>query len=115
VCDWASIVNIGIVATTVTVITIFGSRALSRIGVEAFRSGSNPEAPTAFTGFALQTVRIAAIALIVLATIILAAIGKLNEGAVGILSGIAGYVLGGAQLKSTNAQPNNATQPTPPL
>ena len=53
--------------------------------------------------------RLATAVLIILAAILLAGLGKLSsEGVAAILSGVAGYVLGGMER-----QPRVTTQPTP--
>ncbi len=64
-----------------------------------------------FSTMMVQIASISVVGLIILATAILAFTGKLNEGAIGILSGVAGYVLGGGVSKDSlirkNSQPNS--------
>jgi hypothetical protein len=101
---WALTTIIGIIAASMTFLGMSGTKALGRIGASAYQSGSNPKAPDSFSAFFLQAARIAIVGVIVLATVILAMAAKLNEGAVAILSGVAGYVLGGVRSSQTSAQ-----------
>lgn len=100
------VIIVGIIAAALAVIGYAGTVALKAIGVEAVKSGSAPKSPEAFTSFFLQSARIATVGVILMATVILALMGKLTEGAVGILSGVAGYVLGGTG-KSAGKRGNN--------
>jgi hypothetical protein len=92
-----NVIIVGIIGLSLTAIGCAGTLALRAIGEKAFVGGSNPKAPDAFTSFFLQSARIAMVGVIVLATVVLALLGQLHEGAIGILSGVAGYVLGGAR------------------
>jgi len=94
-----------IVSGLVTVLAIAG---LAYMGVKAYTTGSAPGAPEAFTAFASQLLRIATVIAIVGTTLTLALKEKdlLNAAVTGILSGIAGYVLGGAEKASRLPTPS---------
>jgi len=103
---------ISVILTTgvVSAIAIIG---LARVGLAAYTSGSAPGAPEAFTAFASQVLRIATVIAIVGTTLTLVIRGeKLDSAVTGILSGIAGYVLGGTEktpkLKTSQSQTPSA-------
>jgi hypothetical protein len=104
--DWPLTVIVGMGLAALTAIGVAGVVALGRIAEAAFKSGAAPKAPDSFVNFFLQSARIATVGVIVLATVILALTGKLTEGAIGILSGVAGYVLGGVSRPSRTALPS---------
>ena len=51
--------------------------------------------------------RLGTVALIILAVVLLALVGKLTEGAAAVLSGLAGYVLGGLDRQLVGNQKRN--------
>lgn len=98
--DWTIVVVVCIITAALTVIAAFGIKALQQIAMTTFTTGSAPRAPESFVEFFLQSARLATVGVIVLAAVTLALTGKLNEGATAILSGVAGYVLGGIKPTS---------------
>lgn len=92
------------IAFLTLVIRVFFS--LSKIGESAFKQGAHPDAPKAFSELGIQLARICIVGLIVLATLLLAFWGKLDQGSSGILSGIAGYVLGGGNMRPNQGWTN---------
>ena len=75
-----------------------GAVSLAQMGIRAYTSGSAHGAPEAFTSFASQVLRIFTVIAVVGTTLTLALIHKtLDASVTGILSGIAGYVLGGSE------------------
>jgi hypothetical protein len=106
---WCALLAILIISTAFCVCVAFAFGSLGPIGKAAFTSGSNPQAPDSFGVFAVQFARMVIVCLILLATVVLAAKDKLTPGPISILSGVAGYVLGGigperARKSSTNKE-----------
>ena len=100
---WAfGLVVVAAITFCVSVIFTFG--ALGPIGKAAFLSGGHPKGPEAFGIFAVQFSRMVIVCLIVLATVILACSGHLTEAPTGLLSGVAGYVLGGVGSEKRRTQ-----------
>jgi hypothetical protein len=88
--------------------------AITQMGVRAYTSGSANGAPEAFTSFASQLLRILTVLAVVGTTLILALMYKTLDSAVaGILSGIAGYVLGGSEKtpRLTQAKSQDSNKP----
>jgi hypothetical protein len=89
--------------------------SIAQIGIRAYTSGSAPGAPEAFTSFASQLLRVTTVIIVVGTTLALVLKGKTLDSAVtGILSGIAGYVLGGSEktprLAQAKSQDSNKAQ-----
>jgi hypothetical protein len=111
VIEWTTIVVVGILTAGLMGLGITGVIALRHIGQAAFQSGAAPKSAESFVNFFLQSARIATVAVIVFSTVILALTGKLTEGAVGILSGVAGYVLGSvSRPRGPESVPDRAKQ-----
>ena len=95
----------------------FAFGAVGQMGKDAFAAGAHPKAPEAFSAFSVQFGKISVVALIVVTTVILSTTDKLTQGAIGILSGIAGYVLGGVNYArfrgpgSHGSKPEDSTLP----
>jgi hypothetical protein len=86
------------VVVTAGFVIVIATLGLAYMGVRAYTSGSAPGAPEAFTAFASHVLRIATVIAIVGTTLTLAVLKiELTSAITGILSGIAGYVLGGAE------------------
>lgn len=96
---------VAIVALTLIGIGIGGTIALKAIGKAAYEQGSAPNAPESFNAFFLQSARISIVAVILMATVVLALYDRLDKGAIGVLSGVAGYVLGGADKDGKRKKP----------
>ncbi len=83
-------------------LSAFAASKLSEIGKTAYTSGAPHGAPEAFTAFTSQILRIAAVLAIVGTTLTIVLRHEILSSAVtGILSGIAGYVLGGVERSPT--------------
>jgi hypothetical protein len=107
--SWQTVIIVAIIAIVAAVVGYGGTHSLKAIGTAAYLQGSAPKAPDSFNAFFLQSARIAIVGVIVLATVVLALYDKLDKGAIGVLSGVAGYVLGGADRatkKSTRDKEN---------
>jgi hypothetical protein len=102
--EWTTVIVVGIVAGSLVSIGVAGVNALRHIGEAAFRSGAAPRSADSFVNFFLQSARIATVAVIVIATVVLALTKNLTEGSIGILSGVAGYVLGGVSRPGRTSQ-----------
>jgi hypothetical protein len=100
--DWTPVIEVGILAAGFVVVGVAGVVGLRHIGQAAFQSGATPRSADSFVNFFLQSARIATVSVIVMATVILALTKNLNERAIGILSGVAGYVLGGVGHSDRN-------------
>jgi hypothetical protein len=102
---WTTVViTIGFVSATATV-------GLAVMGVKAYTKGAAHNAPEAFTSFAIQVLRIATVITIVgTALTVTLRQSELKSGLTGILSGIAGYVLGGTEKLLTNRASLKDTQ-----
>jgi hypothetical protein len=77
--------------------TVVGSIAFYRAGAGQAKS----------FGFLFQRgnfLRLGTVVLVVLAVILLSLVGKLTEGAAAVLSGVAGYVLGGLERQQGSAK-----------
>ena len=85
----------------VGIVSVVSMAGLHYVGMKAYTSGSAPGAPEAFTSFASQLLRLATVIAIVSTVLTLTLFQiKLDSAVTGILSGIAGYVLGGAERNS---------------
>jgi hypothetical protein len=92
---------------TIGVVSIAGLVCLLLLGQKAYLSGGAWHAPEEFTAFVSQVLRIATVIAIVATTLTLAIrSGKLDASVTGILSGIAGFVLG------TSTSPHKGATPT---
>lgn len=60
-------------------------------------------APTVFGPFIIQAARVAIVVFIVIAAVVLALTGKLDHGVIALLSGVAGYTLGGVDRSKKTA------------
>ena len=85
--------------------------ATAVVGRAAFAS-SRKGATKSFGLLFERAVRFATVCLIVLAVTVLAMLGSLTDGAIGVLSGVAGFVLGSATT-SRATTPSRNTRGTP--
>jgi len=111
--SWQTVLIVAIIAIVVAIVGFGGTHSLKAIGTAAYMTGSAPKAPESFNAFFLQSARIAIVGVIVLATVVLALFDRLDKGAIGVLSGVAGYVLGGADRttkKGTKDKDNTGVQ-----
>jgi hypothetical protein len=107
--SWQTVLIVAIIALALALVGYGGTRALNAIATSAYMQGAAPKAPESFNAFFLQSARIAIVGVIVMATVVLALFDKLDKGAIGVLSGVAGYVLGGAdRTKTSRQEPNNS-------
>ncbi len=89
---WAIVI---VLALAISAFTIVG-------GIAFYRAGQGQAKSFGLMFERGNFLRLAAAVLIILATILLAALGKLTaEGVASILSGVAGYVLGGMDKQHT--------------
>ena len=78
--------------------------SVATIGAIAFLKSDNPAGSFSKMFERAQALKMVTVLLIVLSVLILALLGKIAEsGTIGVLSGIAGYVLGG--LEKSNPEP----------
>ncbi|MBK7357174.1 hypothetical protein [Propionivibrio sp.] len=97
---WAIVI---VLALAIMSFTIVG-------GIAFFRAGQGQAKSFGLMFERGNFLRLAAAVLIILATILLAALGKLTaEGVASILSGVAGYVLGGMDKQQQNQAPDKST------
>ena len=94
-----------IVVLCASVVSALGMLAVLRMGTRAYTQGAAPGAPEAFTSFASQLLRITTVIAIVAAALIISLKGELPSSVAGILSGIAGYVLGGTEKTAAPKAP----------
>jgi hypothetical protein len=86
------------VVVTVGIVSAIATVGLTLMGMQAYKSGAMWDAPEGFTSFATQVLRIATVITILGTVLILTLQGtELTAPVAGILSGIAGYVLGGSE------------------
>jgi hypothetical protein len=90
----------------------FGFIAAATVAIMSFKNnptGTSQQLQIFFEGG--TGLRLLTVFAIILATVFLGTIGKLNEGASALLSGVAGYVLGGLQHERRNAnEPGNVNE-----
>jgi hypothetical protein len=110
--DWTTVIVIGIIAAGFTGVSIAGFFLVRHIGVAAFQSGAAPRSADSFGKLFLQFARISTVSIIVISTVFLALTKNLTEGAIGILSGVAGYVLGGVGPSSSSRSLASSDKPT---
>ena len=99
----------------VVIILSFGFVSFTVVGgIAFFRAGQGQAKSFGLMFERGNFLRLATAVLIILATVLLAALGKLTaEGVASILSGVAGYVLGGLDRQQQKTVPDNsAGKPT---
>ncbi len=94
------------IVVSVTLLYIVGICAAARVGVTAWNKTQDPASLSKAIGFIMGTtnfLRVATVIIVIYAAIILGATGKLEPGVSALLSGIAGYVLGGLSNKEATS------------
>lgn len=105
--DYHTLVMVVVGATAL--IFIVALVVFAAVAKAAFQS-QRPGAPTSL-GLLFQrsdSLRLATVIIVVLAVVYLAIVDKLNDGAIAILSGIVGYVLGTSQNRAPSAGNDSA-------
>ena len=95
------------VVASIGVVSAIATLGLAYMGTRAYTQGASHGAAEAFTAFATQVLRMATVIAIVGTTLTLSLLKiELNSAITGILSGIAGYVLGGGTERSPRPRMN---------
>jgi hypothetical protein len=101
------------VVLSVAVIAVVGAIGLVRLGIRAYTEGAAQGAPQAFTAFASQLLRLTTVVAIIGAVLAIFYTNRdIPSSVAGILSGIAGYVLGGSE-KALGFPKNSVANPKP--
>jgi hypothetical protein len=92
--DWKFVVLITPITIGIVIIIVCVAISIRKIATQAYQSGAPPDAAKSFSIYGIQVAKMATVFAIIVATVLLSMTNNLNRGAIGILSGIAGYVLG---------------------
>ena len=94
--------------TTIVVVTIVGFTIVGGIAFSKVEKGAGKSFGLLFQRG--NFLRVTTVVLVVIAAMFLAMAGKLNEGVVGLLSGVAGMALGGLDKTRTSDESGNRTE-----
>ncbi len=91
---WLFIVLTTIITMGFVVIIVCATVSIRKMATQAYQHGAPPHAAESFSSYGMQVAIMATVFSIVVATVLLSLNKTLGQGEIGILSGIAGYVLG---------------------
>ncbi len=112
--DWILVALITPITIGIVIIIVCVAVSIRKIATQAYQSGAPPDAAKSFSIYGIQVARMATVFAIILATVLLSMTKHLDEGPIGILSGIAGYVLGSTGKISSGSSRQAGRQSTRP-
>ena len=106
------LVLITLITTGMVIIIVCATVSVRKMATQAYQHGAPANAAESFSNYGTQVAIMATVFSIIVATVVLSLSGKLEQGSIGILSGIAGYVLGTTSKSSPGSPRQVARQST---